>query len=117
MASGAARVQHKTATGAVAISSSLAPGYSQWKLLGVELKFSSAPTTSESFTVTKNAVDGAAYDVVLYTVDPSVGSVTSIVKSFGDDDMFVFKKGDTADAAYTNTDTRTYGLTWVYKEL
>jgi len=115
-----ARMQRSYFTGAAAIAVGTAkidPVGPQFKLLGVTCKFSAAPTTSESFVITLDSNLGAAYDVPLYSVDPSVGSLTSIVKTWDDDDAMIFDKGDVITAAYTNTDTRTYGLQIKYKIL
>lgn len=100
------------ATGAAAIAKTLAPGL-KFRLLRVELHLSAAPTTSEDFTITLDAGDGSAYDVVLYTRDLSVGSVTDLVVPFGDG--YEFEADDEIDVAYTNTDTKTYGLRLVYE--
>jgi len=108
-------------TGAAAIlatTAKIAPKLSsQFRFLGVSCKFSAAPATSESLVVTLDSRFGSDYDVILYTVDPSVGAVTSIVKSFDNDDIFTYDSGDEITVAYTNTDTRTYGLQLKYKQL
>ena len=94
-------------TGAAAIATSItAERVAQ--LISVSVKFSAAPTTSENLTITKNAVEGAAYDVVLLSTDPSSGAATSIIHL--PDEMLRLEPGDSIDVAYTNTDTRTYGV-------
>ena len=100
------------ATGAVAIAKTLAPA-AKFRLLSVTLHMSSAPTTSQNFTVTLDAGDAAAYDTVLVSRDLSVGSVTDQVWTFGEG--YEFESDDEIDIAYTNTDTRTYGLRIVYE--
>jgi len=96
-------------TGALAIATSMTvPAGRTYQLLSVSLKYNTAPTTSEDFTVTLNANAGAAYDVVLYTVDPSVDAVTSLL--WQPDEPVYLEGGDAIDVAYTNTDTRTYGV-------
>lgn len=97
------------ATGAAAIATTLTvPAGLKYRLLSVGLHFNLAPTTAEAFTVTLNAVAGAAYDTLLYTIDPSVLAVTDLF--WQPDQKLVLTAGDAIDVAYTNTDTRTYGL-------
>jgi hypothetical protein len=98
-------VTNATGSAAIATSTSLSAAF---RLSSVTLLFNTAPTTSENFTVTLNANDGSAYDAVLYTEDPSATSATSLV--FIPDGDLVFESGDELDVAYTNTDSRTYGL-------
>ena len=96
-------------TGAAAIATSLTvPAGQSYQLVSVSLKYSAAPTTSENLTVTLNTNAGAAYDTVLYTVDPSVGAITSLL--WQPDEPLYLEGGDAVDVAYTNTDTRTYGV-------
>lgn len=102
------------ATGAAAVAMAMNPG-SNCRIVMVTIKFSAAPTTSESITFTLNSNEGAAYDTVLYTRDPSTSAATSIVW-IPDDRGVELVFGDTFDIAYTNTDTRTYGVQ-IYYEL
>ena len=107
-----------TATGAAAIAASLTAKGRGFHVEKVTIKFSSAPTTSENITFTLNSAAGAAYDTVLLTYDPSADSATSVVwngvgSSTQGTDLY---EGDSLDVAYTNTDTRTYGLTFYYTE-
>lgn len=102
------------ATGAAAIAETLAPGVT-FRLLRVELHLSSAPSTSQDFTITLNAGNGSAYDVVIHKEDLSVGSITDLTIPFGEG--FEYEADDEIDIAYTNTDTRTYGLRIVYETL
>ena len=100
-------------TGAVAMASETAPG-KKFRLLAIRLHFTLAPTTSQDFTVTLDSGDGTAYDTVLFRRDPSVGSVTDLLIPFGGDEH-IFEADDVIDCAYTNTDTRTYGLVVIYE--
>jgi len=95
------------ATGATAIATSTSIS-GTYRLVSVTVHFNAAPTTTEDLTVTLNANDGAAYDTVLYSVDPSASSATDIV--FIPDGDIIFETGDELDVAYANTDTNTYGL-------
>ena len=103
------------ATGAAAIATSLAPA-AHFKLLAVTVHFSAAPTTSESLTITLNANDGAAYDTTLVSTNPSLTAATDITY-IPDGGSLVCESGDAIDVAFTNTDTRTYGLRLVYQLL
>ena len=98
-----------------AMADSIAPGV-PFQLLGFELAINTAPTTSEDFTVTKNAGMGTAYDTNVYTKDLSDGSVTDIVYYF-DVPIKCHSKDDVIDFAYPNTDNRTYGLTVYWRML
>lgn len=97
------------ATGAAAIAATLTVPVGQcYKLVSVSCKFSAAPTTSESFTITLDANAGAAYDVLLYTINPSLLSTTTIFW-FPDQPLYL-EGGDAIDVVFANTDTRTYGV-------
>ena len=108
------------ATALLAATHQIKPSGVQYKLLAVTCKFSAAPTTAGDFVVALDSKKGATHDEVLYTVDPSVGSVVNITKTFDDDDGFVFTGGTGGDAvtvAYTNANTKTLGLKIRYKIL
>ena len=97
------------ATGGAAIAESAAvPASMTFILRHVTLALNAAPTTSENFTITLNANAGAAYDVLLYSLDLAAGSTTDLVW-FPDEPLYL-EGGDAVDVAYTNTDTGTYGL-------
>jgi len=71
-------------------------------LISVSCVFAVAPTTSEDYTITIDANAGAAYDLLLYTVDPSVGSVTDIL--WQPDELLYLEGGDAVDVAFAGTD-------------
>ncbi len=96
-----------SATGSGAITASQAIS-ADARLTSVTLHFNAAPTTSESFTVTIDANDGAAYDYVLASVNPSLSALTDYV-FIPDGDLFL-ENGDAVDLAFTNTDSKTYGV-------
>jgi hypothetical protein len=98
-----------------AMAHSITPGV-PFQLLGFELAINTAPTTSENFTVTKNAGMGAAYDTNIYTKDLSDGSVEDIVYYFSVP-VKCHNKDDVIDLAFANTDDRTYGLTVYWRML
>lgn len=80
----------------------------KFKLLRMELHLDEAPSDSEDFTVTLDAILGDIFDVIFYTRDLSVGSVVDIVKLFGDE--YVYDKNDVIVFAYANTGKDVYGL-------
>ena len=101
------RLKVENATGALAIATSLtAKRVAQ--LISVTVKFSAAPAASEDFTVTKNAISGAVYDVELSSTDPSTSSLTEIIYQPGE--PLFLEPGDAIDVAYVNTNKRTYGV-------
>ncbi len=101
------------ATGTAAIATS-AVAQRAAQILSVTLNLSLAPTTSEDFTVTLNSAEGAAYDTLLYSLDLSTGSTTDLIWQ-PDQEMWL-QPGDSLDVAFTNTDTRTYGILTTLKE-
>ena len=104
-----ASVYKVNGTGAAGISTSLTvPAGATYQLLSVTLKYNTAPTTSEAFTITLDANAGAAYDTLLYTVDPAATAMTSML--WQPDEPLYLEGGDAIDLAYTNTDTKTYGV-------
>jgi len=79
-----------------------------YRLISVSCRFSAAPTTSEFFTVTQDTAAGAVYDVLLYTLDPSVGGIYSIIYQ-PTEEMFL-EGGDAVVATYAGTDGRHWGV-------
>lgn len=103
-------------TGAAAIATSLTvPSGATYQLISVSCKFSAAPATSESLTITLDANAGAAYDTLLYTVNPSATAMTTML--WQPDEPLFLEGGDQIDVAFTNTDTRTYGLQITAREV
>ena len=102
-------------TGAAAINTETAPGV-KFRLLAARLHLGVAPTTSQAFTITLDSGIAAAYDTVLSSRDLSVGSVTDLLIPFGGDE-YIFDASDVIDCAYTNTDTRTYGLVLIWEKI
>ena len=92
-------------TGAIAVSRTCNPGE---EILGLLVRFNTAPTTAGNLTVTLNSIRGATYDTVLFSIDPASVSATSIVWS--NDGLKRFAEGDAIDIAYANADNRTYGV-------
>ena len=100
------------ATGSAAISTTTSIG-AEFQLLKVVCHFNTAPTTSEYFDLTLDSVAGVAYDTVLFSEDPSSLASTDLVY-LPDGDM-KFKTGDELKVTFTNTDTKTYGLSIYYQ--
>lgn len=103
---------HNT-TGATAIAATLT-AYDTVTIKQVVVHFSAAPVASENFVITLDAYAGAAYDTVLYTVDPSVSSITDLVW-IPDDGAFTMVYGDELDITFANTNTNTIGISVYYE--
>ncbi len=100
-------------TGAAAISkaTTVATDYPgrNWRLKKLEVTFSTAPTTSENLTVTRTTLGSVPNTrplTVVFSVDPSAISATSILQIWEDGGIDM-RAGDEVTMAYTNTDTRT----------
>lgn len=100
------------ATGAAALNATTAIA-AEFRLLAVTVHFSSAPTTSENLVVKLDSIAGAAYDTTLSTTNPSLSAATDVV--FEPSSELKFKTGDEIVVTFTNTDTRTYGLSIYYQ--
>jgi len=86
----------------------------EYELLGVRLHVKgAAPTTSENFTVTLDATEGSPYDVVPYIKD--MDGVNDVV--WVPERPLYFAVGDELDFAWTNTETKQYGLAVRYRRL
>ena len=106
------------ATGALSRQTSLKTDFpgARFEVVMVEAVFSSAPTTSQNFTLTRNRAAGTTtYDTTLYSVNPSAGAVTSIVNTW--DPPYPLGPGDEVTVAFTNTDARTIGGRIVVREV
>ena len=102
-------------TGATAIATSMTvPAGRTYELISVSCVFNVAPVTAEDFTITLDANAGAAYDVLLYTLDPSAASVTSIL--WQPPELVLLEGGDAVDVAYANSDLGTYGAQITVRE-
>ena len=93
--------------GPIAVTATVPVGQ-HYRLIGVSCRWAAAPTTSEFFTVTADLNAGAAYDVLLYTVDPSVAATYSLL--FLPDQEQIFEGGDAIDVTFANTDARHWGV-------
>ena len=84
------------------------PNGTHCRLVSVSCSFSAAPTTSENFTVDLDAVAGAAFDLRLYTLDPSAGSTTDIL--WQPDCDLILEGNDRIVVAYPGSDGAVYGV-------
>ena len=99
-------------TGTGAVDHNAAPAR-PFRLVGLRVHLSAAPTTSENFVLALNDGSGSGYDTVLYKRDFSVGSLTDLLVSGKDlslEEGHVFKSTDSIDIDWTNTDAKTYGI-------
>ena len=95
-----------------AIAETFGPVLSTTVLKELRLHISAAPTTAGSFTVRLDSVDGAAFDVLVYSIDPSVASTTDV---FNNDLELLLTPGDALDVAYANADGRTIGVQMLFE--
>ena len=102
-------IQKSIYTGAAAVSIALDAG--QVQIERIEVHLSAAGGAAENLVVKLDALAGAAYDVVYLTED--MDTVTDIV--FQPDRPLEFVNGDKLVITYTNTNTRTYGISVYYK--
>lgn len=95
-----------TGSGAIAVSASAPAGDRAHRLKSVTVHFDSAPASAGSLTITLDANAGAAYDTLL--ASRSMVGVTDYV--YQPDHDLDLVAGDAIDVAYTNPDSRTYGV-------
>lgn len=101
-----------TGTGALA-QTATAVRVSQ--VASVTLHLDSIPTTSEALTITLDAVAGAAYDVLLYSLDLAAVSAADLVW-FPNEEIWL-EPGDALTVAYANSDGATYGVQTTLMEM
>ena len=106
-------VKH-TATGAGAMAEQVVAPVAS-RLLWVGLHLSAAPTTSENLTVTYDSAAGSAYDVLMQTRNLATEAITDL--SWVPEDPVYLLPGDAVAVAFTNTDTKTWGLSVVLEAL
>ena len=100
------------ASGAIAYS--LNPKFG-FELIEFTLHLGSTPTTSQDFSVTKNADVGADYDTQIYKKDLS--TITEDIYYSCLPEEIVGEAGDQIDFAFANADEVTYGLQIKYRRL
>ncbi|KKM19639.1 hypothetical protein LCGC14_1653590 [marine sediment metagenome] len=110
---GSGRIAKRSVTATTsAIANTLAPK-TPFRLLSFDIEINTAGTTSESLTITKDALAGATYDVLILTQNTKTPAITSLHVPFGVG--YEYEGGDELDCAWPNTENRTYGLTWTYQ--
>jgi len=95
-----------------AIAETFGPVTGPTVLKELRLHLSAAPTTAGAFTVRLDSVDGAAFDVLVYSIDPSTASTTDV---FNNDLELLLTPGDALDLAYANADGRTIGVQLIFE--
>ena len=96
-----------------AVAHTFGPVTSPVRFRELRVHISAAPTTAGSFTITLDSVDGAAYDLLLYTIDPSTASTVNVMI---DDFNVLLLTGDALNVAYANADGRTLGVQMIFSE-
>lgn len=106
------RFSERVTTGALALSSAVQ--IKIFLLREVRCKFSSAPVTSENFTVTLDSGDHSDFDTVLLSTDPSATAAASL-HWIPEEKIFIMPD-DQVDIAYANSDGRTIGCDLILEE-
>jgi len=105
-------VEFQEHTGATTLATALAPGI-PFRLLRIDLHLNAA-ATQETFTAKVDAGRVAnVYDTLL--ISQAMSGITDVNKTFGKG--FEFQDDDEIDCDWTNTDTKTYGLTYVWEPI
>jgi len=102
----------ETGIGAI-VATMIVPAGDVYRVLSVSCNFDAAPTTSENFTITLDDANGPAYDLLLYTLDPSAAATSDIL--WQPDEELMLTGGDALIVAFANTDRRTYGVAFTVK--
>lgn len=89
----------------------------RFKFVGFSIKMATAPSTSESLTITLDADDGSAYDVQIFSRNWSTLSDTDFIWTVPEDELIPYEKGDKLRIAWTNTDTKLFGLKLWFRRL
>lgn len=79
----------------------------------ITMAWNIAPTTSEEFTLVRDAIDGTNYDCVFRQEDPSLAPWRFWVCVTG----FRFDTGDIVRFDYANTDDRTIGVVMWFRQV
>lgn len=91
----------------------IAPG-TAFRLVAIELHLNAAPTTAtQNLVISKDDGVAAAYNLNILTLDLVANAITDLVIK---PDM-PCKASDVITAAWTNTDTKTYGLIFKHQLL
>jgi len=83
------------------------------KILQINLHLNAASATSEDLVISLDSVNGTAYDVNVVT--HNMDTVKDLIISAHDINDFVMFAADKLTFAWTNTNTRTWGLEIIYR--
>jgi len=110
-----ARYIAETVTTSDTVKVAISPSY-PFELIEVEIHMSAAPTTSEAFTLTRDAGLGVNYDTLIRSIDFSVDSMISW--SWTPSNRLIYPDpDDKIRVAWNNAEARTYGLTLKYRRI
>lgn len=82
----------------------------------VLLHFDAAPSAGGTVAISVDALGGAAYDTVLYSVDPGAEGAAVTDLFWQPDRAYHLLAGDAVRVTYANADGRTYGCQVTLKE-
>ena len=99
----------ETPAGSETVKVAIKPN-AEFRFVGFSIHMDTAPTTSESFTITLDAIDGSQYDVNIYTRNFSTNSDTDIIWTIPENAQIPYDRDDIIRVAWANTDDRTYGI-------
>ncbi len=107
---------HLNSTGTGLTLRTLAPG-AAFKLLGIKVHIGTgAPlAAAETLTVTLDSGEGAAYDVVLFTLDMGTPSINDVVIPFGGEDDFYQADDAIVIALSANAGGDTWGCETIHE--
>ena len=102
------KVYKTTGAAAISLATTVGTDYPNhpWKLKHIALTFSTAPTTSQSVTVTATPPHSSRPSTVLFSQNPSLTAATSIINTWEEEGLDM-QSGDEVTLAFTNTDTNT----------
>jgi len=84
------------------------PAGRYYRAISMALHLNVAATTSENFTITLDAAPGPAWDMLLFSIDMSVGAIVNLL--WQPEVPLYLAGGDALAVAWANTDGRTWGL-------
>ncbi len=97
-----------SATGPINLAHTVPTTGQTYEVTSVTCKFSAAPASAGTFYITLDSGLGEEYDATLYSVDPSVSAVTSVV--WVPTSPMYLQSGDAVRVTYTNPSARVYGV-------
>lgn len=107
----ATRKRHIFTVAAGPVANTFGPATCDMLLKELRIHISAAPTTAGTLSLTLESVDGAAYDTVIYSIDPSTASTTDVLNTDLDVSLI---PGDSLTMTYANADLRTLGVQMLF---